>query len=305
MCLAWLLVRCIQNNNIFAAAAEKIREGTDATSKNRRMENEVSYARMGNGQKISPLTKIDIALEMSGMKKVFGWLNTELLILITAVIAVASAAAAYIAGHSIIYSFAAVCVVLSAGYMSVYLLSARNSKRIDDGILQFANLLFAYSNSSSDIITIFEQVAPQLEEPLRSPLLSCVNEVRLNGDLTGAFARLTLKLRHRKMTELLQSVEECSKNNANYSAVISRIYESISIYKGEKDNRAQMVRGARLNILILLAIFIVCILVLAGITEMSVYDMFFSSGTGGRIMFFTGTVELIYIIYKFISIGSV
>lgn len=174
-------------------------------------------------------------------------------------------------------------------------------KKIDESILQFANLLHSYSYQS-DLITIFESIIPQLEEPLRTAVATCVAESRVDGDVSGAIGRLSLKMRHKKLTELLQALDAGSKNNANYKAIIGRCYDSITIYKGEKEIRRATARGARINIILMLFIFVLCIATLVVFLELPLSLIFFSDSVGNKMFLFCCAV-LLYVCWKFITLG--
>ena len=152
-------------------------------------------------------------------------------------------------------------------YFLYHAVSDMQVKKIDESILQFANLLHSYSYQN-DLISVFESITPQLEEPLKTAVATCVAESRVDGDVSGAIGRLSLKMRHRKLTELLQALEAGSKNNANYKAIIGRCYDSITIYKGEKEIRRATARGARINIILMLLIFVLCIATLVFFLEL-------------------------------------
>ena len=175
-------------------------------------------------------------------------------------------------------------------------------KRIDESILQFANLLHSYAYIN-DLMSVFETITPQLDEPLRTAVATGVAESRVDGDVSGAIGRLSLKMRHRKLTELLNALDAGSKNNANYKSIIGRCYDSITIYKGEKETRRATARGARINILLMVFIFILSIACLVFFLEMPLSLIFFND-TVGNVMFLFCCLVLLYTCWKFITLGN-
>ena len=203
---------------------------------------------------------------MSSLKRKFPHINTELVLLFVALITLLIGIITAIILQNTMFVLLACIITVFFFYFLYHAVSDMQVKKIDESILQFANLLHSYSYQN-DLISVFESITPQLEEPLRTAVATCVAESRVDGDVSGAIGRLSLKMRHRKLTELLQALEAGSKNNANYKAIIGRCYDSIIIYKGEKEIRRATARGARINIILMLFIFVYCyISIFFGIT---------------------------------------
>lgn len=302
--LCFLLIKYIQQNNILNVVANNIKESTNNSSQQRISKERENYKKYGNSTNINFFTKIDIALEMSDLKRKFPFLNTELLLLLIGASAVGAGVIVFILfGSSLPLILIAAGGVVFAYYVVIYLMVAKNARIVDDSIVQLANLLYSYSNVNSDIITVLDNVSAQLQNPLRTAINTCVSEARFDGDISGAFGRMCLKMRHRKLTEMMQAIEEGSKNNANYSQIIGRCYDSIIIYKGEKEVRRAMANGARVNIMLMLLILVVAIVIILFMLNLSFIDFFFGS-TGGKVMFSLCAIVFFYVFYKMITLGN-
>ena len=302
--LSYLLVKMIQSKNVFSIVAHTIKDNTKDISLARQKQDQDYFKMVGNTEKLSFFTKIDIALEMSQLKTYFSWINTELVLFVVTVFTFITCATVLILTKSILYAMLAVIVCIFFFYILVYTLNSRITRVVDENLLQLSNLLYSYSNSINDLTTLFDVVAEHLDEPLRGAIKQCVNEIKMfEGDTSGAFGRLILKIRHRKLTELLQALEEGSHNSANYRQIISRCYDSISIYKGQKEIRKTMVKGARLNVVIMIGIFFLCLLLVFNITQMSFYDFFFCSFSG-KIMFIYCMIIFLYTLWKLITMNK-
>lgn len=300
--LSYLFIDTIKEKNIFNVAAEQLKRRTDKSSKARIKSSQEVYKLVGNDEKINFFTKLDIVINMSNLKRRLPNINTELVLLFVAIITLFNCGIVAIILHNTMFVLLTGIMTLFFMYFTYHILSGMQIKKIDDNILQFANLLHSYSYIG-DLMSVFETISPQLEEPLRAALNTCVAEARVDGDISGAIGRLSLKMRHRKLTELLQALDTGSRNNANYKAIITRCYESIAVYKGEREIRRATARGARINILLMLFIFILCIASLVVFLEMPLNLLFFSN-TLGNIMFLFCCIVLIYTFWKFVTLDA-
>jgi len=299
--LSYLLAGLIQRKNVFSVVANAIKDSTKDVSSVRHKQEWEDFKAAGNTEKLNFFTRIDIAIEMSGLKTYFSWFNTELLLLIVSAVVFAAGITVFIFTQSVLYAVVTLGLCIFTFYAVVYLLNSRVTKIVDDNLLQFANLLYSYSNSMNDLVELFDVASLQLDEPLRGAVKKCVNEIRMfEGDTSAAFGRLILKVRHRKLTEMLQSLEEGSRNNADYRAILSRCYDSISIYKDQKEIRKTMARGARLNVAIMIGIFVLCLMMVLSITQTSFYEFYFASASG-KIMFTYCVMVFIYTFWKMIT----
>ena len=302
--LSFLLVKFIQSKNVFSIVAHTIKDNTKDISIARQKQDQDYFKRVGNTEKLNFFTKMDIALEMSQLKTYFSWINTELVLFMVTVFIFITCTIVLILTKSILYAVLAVIVCIFFFYILVYTLNARITRAVDENLLQLSNLLYSYSNSINDLTTLFDVVAGQLDEPLKGAIKQCVNEIKMfEGDTSGAFGRLILKIRHRKLTELLQALEEGSHNSANYRQIISRCYDSISTYKGQKEIRKTMVKGARLNVVIMIGGFLLSLLLIFNITQMTFYEFFFCSFSG-KIMFIYCMIILLYTLWKWITMNK-
>ena len=300
--LSYLLVNTIKEKKVFNVVAEQLKVRTNMISKARIKSSEEEYKLFGNDEKVSFFTRLDIVINMSSLKRRFPHINTELVLLFVSFVTLLVGIIAAIVLKNTIFVLIACIITVFFFYFLYHTVSDMQVKKIDESILQFANLLHSYSYQS-DLISVFESITPQLEEPLKTAVATCVAESRVDGDVSGAIGRLALKMRHRKLTELLQALEAGSRNNANYKAIIGRCYDSITIYKGEKEIRRATVRGARLNIVLMLLIFILCIIAIVVFLELPVSLIFFSDKTG-NIMFLFCCIVLLYVCWKFITLDS-
>lgn len=300
--LSYIVIKKIQENNAITLATKKLIKNTQNTSMERIKQEEEKRRLHGNYKNKNILYKMDISLLKSGLKKKFTFLSTELFFLIAAVIVVTAGMITLEFSKNLLYMILMMMLSAFVIYVAVYLLVQKNEKIIEDNMLQFADLLESYSSSSDDIINILDLIAIELDEPLQSSIYQCVNEARMDGDISSAFDRLIVRIDNKKFTQLIQNIEECSKNNADYGKVIRRNNESINLYISEKEIRKTMANQARINILIMFLIFGICIMFVSKFIDIGISEFFMSSGVGRGL--FTITVMIfLYVIWKMISMG--
>ena len=246
----------------------------------------------GYGQNMGLLYRLDLVLYQSGISKNLPWMVSEIFFLMSVFMTTACFTAVLILSGKMLYALCTGILFVFIEYMTVTLLMAHNTKRIEEDIINFANLLDNYSKTSDDIVSIMENTWLYLGEPLRSSVRNCCAECRTSGDTVAAFKRLELSVRHPKFSELVRNLELCSRYNADYSSVIRKNRELIENYLAQKQIRKQMANNSRLNILILYAGAGVVIKLLEGIGENGIFKMLTGSLTGNIILIITFAVIL-------------
>lgn len=298
--LSYFLLKLIRTNNI---SEEILRRMEDTYDK--RIKSSEDFEKIyGRQSKVNKLTKIDIDLEMSGLRIKFPSLNTEVLLLILAVILIVTLMLSYVIWSSLLITCASVLVVCYFIKLFFIILIEKNIKAIDDGLIQFANQLYSYSNASNDIITIMSYSVPYLSEPLHSAIQGCVQEVRISGDLDLAFSRLNMKLKHRQLNMLLENLAESSKNNANYKEIIQRAHETIITYVADKEERRANAKVGIMTIGLMLAILLWAIYILVKTFLKQSLSQFFLGSLGGKWIFASLLVVIFFTLWKCINMGK-
>ncbi len=105
-------------------------------------------------------------------------------------------------------------------YLVIYYSSGFNFEKIDDQIITLINDIENFSNVSNDIVTIFENVADYLDDPLDEYFMEFVQYSRETGDIEGAFKNIEGKLENEKLQNLFKNLEIASRNRANYKELM-------------------------------------------------------------------------------------
>lgn len=254
--------------------------------------------------KLNKLTKLDMEIEMSGLRRKFPFLNTEFLIAFVITVNVIVAIVVSLIVKNFIVTVMSVLITMFFYKLVMKMLIENNIKNIDEGLVEFVNQLYSYSNASNDIVTIVSYAVPYLKEPLYGAMQACVQEARMTGNIELAFQRVNLKLRHRQLNMLLDNLVECSRNSANYKEVINRSYETISIYVANKEERKAKAKEGNAAILSMLVVLFVSLLfILKGFLKETIYSFFFTS-FGGKAVFGTFLFTCLFALWKCLNMGK-
>lgn len=304
--LGFFLVRTIRQNNVMTRMTSFAKESFQYTidkTKERKYNAEEEYRKHGKKEKESVFYRIDIMLEKMGIRKNLPFLVTEIFLLLIVLISIGIGILVNIFTKNMLFTVAAFFLNLLFIYISCFLRAEYIDRKIEENILQFADLLESYSLTSDDIIDVFDNVYEYLDEPLRGIILDCVTEVKFNGDINLAFQRMRVKADNRKFSELLFNIEECSKNNADYGTVVRGMHELMEEQQGEQEERKRMANGARLNILIMLGVYVMSIKMLDDYVQINIIDYLQQTSAGEMLLCFLIAV-FGYTIYKLFTLGK-
>lgn len=302
LCIAfgYFISKWIRSYNI----ANALKYSSDNYYKRAKTTEEFQMLYGNNDNKVSKLTKMDTEIEMSGLRSRFSWLTSEILIAFVSVVTVTAGIIAAMFLKNFLLTVAVVAIVLFAYRLMMKMLVEKNLKRIDDGLVEFVNQLFSYSNASNDLVTIVGYAVPYLNEPLYTVMHSCVQESRMTGNVDLAFQRVNLKLKHRQLNMFLDNLVECSHNSANYKEVINRSYETISVYVANKEKRTAIAKEGNVAIIaMLIVLFVSLIFILISFVKQSPSEFFFSS-FGGQCVFGTFLFTCLFALWKILNMGK-
>ncbi|MCR5720569.1 MAG: hypothetical protein K6F84_08385 [Lachnospiraceae bacterium] len=97
--------------------------------------------------------------------------------------------------------------------------AAKNYRATENQIKFFVNLVSSNAVLSTDLCTVLELCAPQVQNPIRDAILRAVNTTRISGDPGAYFWRLTREIEHPLFVQFIRNIEICSKTDANYKKI--------------------------------------------------------------------------------------
>lgn len=302
--IAYLLIELSRRNRVLEKVTERVRETlSEERTIIRRQEEEKLQRLEGNREKKKLLYRIDEMLVQSGIRKVIPIFTTELFLTMLIILSVLSLYVTYVITGEMIFGVIVVMLLIMSSYLCLRVLLIRNKSKLDDGILQFANMLENYSRTTDDIVSIFGKIVYYLDEPLKSAVGECYTEISTTGNIPTAFARLDAKIGHRQLSDLLQNIEICSRHETNYEEVIKGNKQLIKNYLAEKVVRKQMANDARFKIIGLLAASVLVLSTINGIIDGHLLEYMMQS-LGGKLILCYASGVLLYSIWKCITMGQ-
>ena len=304
ICLVTLIIVQSRKNRVLEKVTERVKDAlSNIHTENRLYEEEQLQRIQGNRDKKKFLYRMDEMLLQSGIRTRLSFMTTELFITILIVVSVVIFYFVSVVTDEFIFAILAVAFSVMMIYGTLKLLLFANKSKLDDDMLQFANMLENYSRTTDDIVSILGQVYVYLNEPLKTVVRECYVEMKSTGDISSAFARLSAKIGNRKFEELLQNIEMCSRHETNYEAVIAGNKIIIKEYLAEKELRKQMALSARLEICVLFVIAVYVISMINDMLEDRLMTYLMSDFVGKTILLACASIGL-FSIWKIITMGQ-
>lgn len=274
---------------------------SEATEKRIREEERLQREE-GNREKKHFLYRLDEMLLQTGLKKRVPFLTVEATILVLAISFLLVLIFVTEMTGSVLIGGMASGIFLMVLKESAQVVVRYRQRKVEENIIQFANLIENYAKTSDDIVKILHKIFIYLEEPLKSAVESCYIEAYTTGDFSTACAHLDANIGNRYLSNMLTNIESCSRHQANYEEVIHGNKEIIRKYLSEREMQREICRNARMEILLLL--FMVGVVVFSFKDALPGGFQIFSSGMTGKIIIGILGVVLLVSIRVMISIGA-
>lgn len=267
-----------------------------------RQKNEESeMTEKGNREKVGLLTRIDILLVQSGIKKKFPSLVAELFITLDIVFGIGC----FVCAWKLYPMFALDVVVLFGGIALPYILmevsTSQKAAQIEEDIGVFLDMMDAYSKSSDDIVDIMGKVYPSLHEPLNEYLETFYFEALRTGDVDKAFMHLKYKIPHKKLKEILGELQMCSKQMTDYSNIIRDVKEQMRVYLDGKRERQDAKKNGAMELLIFFGVVGISIVMAGNITDITIVELFTGSIIGQCFLLYFGVLAIAGLFVTFSS----
>lgn len=205
----------------------------------------------GFQEKYSFLDNFDLLIERSGLKEKMPFINSEIYIAITLLIATMFL---ILSERNIFIGIILALIIIATSYMFLYFKSGHNYEKIEVQIMPFINLLENYSKTNDDIVAIFQKTIPYLKYPLKSYIEQFVVEVNTYGDMYKSFSNLEYKIENMKLKSLIRNLSMASRFEANYQEVIKDERETFKSYLKAKQKRKSIITNGRIEILMCLGL---------------------------------------------------
>ncbi len=283
--LTYNSIKYIQQSKSIEKSVIKMFSATEHSYKARKEVEEARRLEDGNQEKKSFIYKLDLMIERSGLRKKIPFLNTEVYIGLTIVIA--SLGFILVSSITGIWLLGAVVIMATVigAYAIIYILSGIAYEKVDETILPFVNILENYSGTNDDIVSILGKTYPYLENPLREHIEEFYDEVNSSGDVTRAFRNLEVKIENERFKEIIRNLEICSRHEANYQEIIKDTRVTLMDYLEAKQKRKAIIKQGRIEILMSIGLCSVMISMFTGFVP-NLFNILINSPVGNAILLY-------------------
>ncbi len=284
---SYFLFTYLKNSNVIANSFKNFYEKAEADVEERKRLEKMQQIESGNTDKESFLLKLDKTITYSNIRRYIPFLNSGVFIFSLVFFSSIALILGTVLSDLSVGVTLAVIIVLT--YVSVVLfLSNKNYKQVEKNIVSFMNLVENYSKTNNDLVAILGKVYPYLEEPLKSNVLEAYQLGKRTGNTDMALERLQNSVQHKYFREIIRNLTICSHYEANYEEIIEDSRSQLMEYLAGKEERAAMVRNARIELIILIATSAVVMYLMGSFIGTNVIQALRGS--------FFGEVILIYLI---------
>lgn len=293
--LMFFLTKELINERLIARKFKKMINETQKKSNIRELERERDRQIQGNTTDDTFLSKLDILLNHSGIKKYIPALNTNLLLIIVLFVFIISLAITLYMTSSILRGLIISSLIIVIMFLLLLIMNIINFARTEKEIITFINLLQNYSRVTSDIVNILGQMYPYLNEPLRSITEDCYLECIKTGNVQRSLDNLVKKINHKKLSSIIKNIAICAKYEANYETVINESRNVIQDYLSGKKQRKEMIRNAAVEIGIITGTGAILVGLLNNYMEVEIFKVLFSTLIGNALLLYFTIIAVIIV----------
>lgn len=254
---------------------------------------------MGAQDKVSFIYKLDLLILQSNIRKHAKWLNTQIYILLTLVASVGSMILVLVTTNNSSLGIATCAFVAVAFYGVLVALSGMNYKKVEKGLVAFANIAENFSKSSDDLITILDRVSWYVDDPLKSALRECVETSKNTGDTSAAIERLQLRIEHPQFRQLMRNLEVASRHEANYGEIIEDNRKTLQDYIAFQQERAAIYANGRVELIGVAVAGVMALFMIQDMAETSIVEVLTETifGTIISVYFVFVAIYIIYVMF--------
>lgn len=189
-------------------------------------------------------------------------------------------------------------MVLFYGYL--FSIRKRNQKSVNNDTILFLNLLGNYSTGNTEATSVFMQIAPKMNEPLRSCLVECVAESQDNS--ARALQNLQNKIESKKFNEIIKSIAISQQYSGSFQAVVVQNRATIQSFIKAQKERRELAMQNTINMSVCSVALVMILVLLSSLVEQNVVMLLFTT-TLGNIVLLIALACLIYFIIKVVEVS--
>lgn len=148
---------------------------------------------------------------------------------------------------SILLGLIVVAVVLIAIVQVSRTIIGHRKMKIDSELLPFINSCMSSAAGQADIISIFQDIYPSMDEPLRSMLETCVAEANATNNKQMAIRHLSERSASDQFYATINNLYLCSETSGEYGKTIRALSKTLIVYNNTLEKKKAILRNARVN----------------------------------------------------------
>ncbi|MBQ8664041.1 MAG: hypothetical protein IJ471_09320 [Eubacterium sp.] len=276
-------------------------EHTKQVQQKREQNYQRQYEEVGILEKIPLVQRWDQMYAQSMIQHQFPELNAQLYVSLLLVVASITGLCGLLFWHKTpgYGALAGVCLfllVLFCGMFYVNLLRRQKKAQTEKELVPFLNIVDNFSKSEQDLFQIFELAVPYLKEPIKTALAESGQHAATTGNRSEAIRDLIYRIEHPKFREMIQNLEICSKNEANYTRIMSDMRDGLSAYMSNRKEERGILKEGQIQIIVIICMGIPMVAMLSVITQVPLLSM--AENFFGRLIIGYWVVLLIFIVYQ-------
>ncbi|MEG1925390.1 MAG: hypothetical protein RR415_06555 [Ruthenibacterium sp.] len=240
----------------------------------------------GETEQKDRLRLITHKLELSGLKMTFPWLTSQ--IFLGFLVVIAGVAIVVVKWMTNMWLAGIVAGVLALIAVNILLAIACTSatKKVENSMMQFMNLVENFSASSDDLISVIANTVPYTSNPLSRALSECVTEAVNSGDSAAALQALQEKIPSRHFQVLIRNLEISSRYECNYAVVVNDCRDVFHNYIKSEKEKAAIRQGGMVETLTMLGVGGLCLAMVQDIsgTGEGLLQLLLTGGIAGNLI---------------------
>jgi len=273
----FLLVYCASKYRVLTGILRRTRTSLEESTRQRLLEKRSNLAKLETEKNL--WIRLERQLDYSGIRKIIPFINGELLIIGTVLLAALS----FLCALSFCSVWVAACIAFSVPisvYAVLLIMRFLQRKQVEAQLLKFLDFMGNYSITGGEVSSIFLQISRYMEEPLRSVLEECYYEAQVTGDLSMALLSMAAKIEHPQFQEIIRNLEISYRYSADCKILVNQSRRSVREYLRNQREQKSMLREAAINMSLLMAMSVFAVVCVGKLVDVSVTVILFGSVPG-------------------------
>lgn len=286
----------LQSFSVISGLAKQVIGQTSAQEKLRMQMAYQQRKDIGASEKTNFLYKLDLLILQSNIKKYIKWMNTQIFLFSCLTGGVLTMLVIVMLTDNSTLAFTGMVAFVMLMYSVLVVFSNINYKKVEKGLISFANIAENFSKSSDDLVTILDRVSWYVDEPLKSAIRDCVGQAKNTGDTVGAIQQLQLRIEHPQFRQLIRNLEVASRHEANYAEIIEDNRKTLQEYIRFQQERAAIYANGRIELMGVAVAGVAALYMVSDMAETSILELF-TTGLFGTIISIYFIITILYILY--------